>query len=334
MLELNGFVSEMLESVGDAGGNDFNEAVWNIVENNDMNSNILIMIIDIFEENKQIFFMIFMLGIVSMLINIIDKNRYKIANLIISLMIISILMAVFVDCCNSFITGIDEMISFYQVLCPVFFPAITLACGISSSAGYYEIVLFIIYLINLLIKNILFKVNVCGNLLWMIDVLDNKKRYSKMTELMDKLIRYCGKGIMIFIFGFEGVKGLILPIKDSIESKAVLKVVESIPGVGSSANAVSKQVLGTAVLVKNSIGVLSIIAILLLIGGPLIKIVIIAFSLKFLSAILQPISGDYVSNVIENSVKGINNLIYMMVISVSLLCITIAIICYSTNIVN
>lgn len=330
MFELNDFFQDLLSNIDDESTGEYKDVVSKIINDNG-NGSIAEIIVNAFENNKMVLTYIFILGLLSMVITALEKKTMKAANIVISLIAVSMLVAVFISSCNCFTGSINDIISFYKILCPIFFPAVSMSCGVSSSVAFYELAIFLIYIINLFIKNVLLKVNICENLLGILDSLTDNKRYSKVTSLLDKLIKLSGKVLLGFIFGLNGIKSLIYPVKDSLQVNAFVKTVSLIPGVGNGASSVTKQVMGSAVLIKNSIGVLSIIAILLLVLGPLLQIVISALLLELLAAVLEPVSSKEITAVISNSARGLENLIYLMFVSTSLLCITIAMICYSTN---
>ena len=96
----------------------------------------------------------------------------------------------------------------------------------------------------------------------------------------------------MFFLGLNGIKSLILPLSDSLKMSVLFKAVSMIPGIGNSAQTVSKTIAGSAVLVKNSIGVAAVIVMAVIIGIPLLKLVVMALLYQILGAVLEPVADS------------------------------------------
>ena len=117
-----------------------------------------------------------------------------------------------------------------------------------------------------------------------------------------------------------------------IDISVLLKAVSMIPGLGNSASTVSKTIVGAAVLIKNSIGVAAVIVMLVIIGIPLFKLVVMALVYQFLGAILEPVADKRIVKAVLVLSGSLENMIYMIAVTVVLMCLTLAIICFATNI--
>ena len=111
-------------------------------------------------------------------------------------------------------------------------------------------------------------------ILGMFDTFSEKDKFNKMCQLITKIIKLSVKGMLMFFLGLNGIKSLILPLSDSLKMSVLFKAVSMIPGIGNSAQTVSKTIAGSAVLVKNSIGVAAVIVMAVIIGIPLLKLVV------------------------------------------------------------
>ena len=136
----------------------------------------------------------------------------------------------------------------------------------------------------------------------------------------------------MFFLGLNGIKSLILPLSDSLKMSVLFKAVSMIPGIGNSAQTVSKTIVGSAVLVKNSIGVAAVIVIAVIIGIPLLKLVVMAFLYQLLGAVLEPVADSRIVKAVLVLSGSLENIIYMIAVTVVLMCLTMAIICFATNI--
>ncbi|MCI8400549.1 MAG: hypothetical protein HFI38_00355 [Lachnospiraceae bacterium] len=100
-------------------------------------------------------------------------------------------------------------------------------------------------------------------------------------------IMKAGSGAVI---GLQVVQGLLLPYLDAAGGGVFLKLAGAIPGVGNSVEAAAKMALGTAALIRNSIGLAGLLALLLVCLGPLVKLGFLTLLYQGLAAFLQPVS--------------------------------------------
>lgn len=101
---------------------------------------------------------------------------------------------------------------------------------------------------------------------------------------------------------------------------------EAIPGVGDAIGGVTEVILGTAVLVKNSIGVAGMLICVLLCVGPVIQMAVMALMYKAVRAALaQPVSDKRLVNCMESVGEGCRLLLRMLFTVGVLFLLTIAI---------
>ena len=226
--------------------------------------------------------------------------------------------------CAMFLTVLDKNASDSAML--------FISCGTSSAAAYYEIILFLMYIVNVLVKNVLMRCNYVYMILGMFDTFSEKDKFNKMCQLITKIIKLSVKGMLMFFLGLNGIKSLILPLSDSLKMSVLFKAVSMIPGIGNSAQTVSKTIAGSAVLVKNSIGVAAVIVMAVIIGIPLLKLVVMALLYQILGAVLEPVADSRIVKAVLVLSGSLENMIYMIAVTVVLMCLTMAIICFATNI--
>mgnify|MGYP000264283365 CR=1 FL=1 len=116
---------------------------------------------------------------------------------------------------------------------------------ISSSAGVQLYVLFLL-----------------------LDHLSKDDRLSHLAELVRTVIEWAMKSMTAAAIGFQVIQGLILPAVDGLKNTAVSRTVSAIPGIGNLFGSVTDTVLGSAVLLKNAVGVCGMIAVLMLCLAP------------------------------------------------------------------
>lgn len=104
-----------------------------------------------------------------------------------------------------------------------------------------------------------------------------------------------------------------------------------IPGVGNVFNSVSDLVLGSAILIKNSIGVAALLVLAVLCLIPAAKLVLFSLSYKLAAAVIQPVSDVRIVECISSVGEGMFLLMKTMVVSGILFWLTLAVMCAATG---
>ncbi len=180
---------------------------------------------------------------------------------------------------------LQRLISFGNVFVPVFSAVLTFAAGSITGTGYIATLLFIIYLIEQFLLIVMLPLTEGYMLLCLLGSLWQRERVEKLMELMEKGLALGFKGMFLATSGLGVVQSMILPYADQTKNGAVKKLVEMIPGVGGFAGAAMEMVTGSAVLLKNGIGVIGIFLLLLVAALPLLKIGLLCMIMKIASAV-------------------------------------------------
>lgn len=327
--------SEIDSTLDDYGwkGTSFKELVSSVASSDtDIGFNFTGAVTDAIISNRTVLVQILLLSICAMFLTVLDKNASDSAMLFISFILMTLIVVVFINAARTGYECVQMSVDIYKALCPVFFPAVAYSCGASSAAAYYEIILFLMYIVNVLVKNVLMRCNYVYMILGMFDTFSEKDKFNKMCQLITKIIKLSVKGMLMFFLGLNGIKSLILPLSDSLKMSVLFKAVSMIPGIGNSAQTVSKTIAGSAVLVKNSIGVAAVIVMAVIIGIPLLKLVVMALLYQILGAVLEPVADSRIVKAVLVLSGSLENMIYMIAVTVVLMCLTMAIICFATNI--
>ena len=136
---------------------------------------------------------------------------------------------------------------------------------------------------------------------------------------------------MTVISGIGLLQGMITPVIDSVSTGALQKLVSVIPGIGGFVDTASDVVYGSAILVKNAVGVAGILILLFLCAMPLFKLFLLALSLKAAAAISGVVADVRMSRCVEQVSEGSVLLLKTMTCAMGLFIVTIAVIAVTTN---
>lgn len=224
---------------------------------------------------------------------------------------------------------LEELILFMKALMPSYFLAVTASSGSATAMVFYEMVMAVIYLIQVvLLKFVIPGIHVYV-LLEMINYLHKEEVLSHMAELMQTILEWTLKTCTGVMIGMQLVQNMISPALDSLKRNMIGKTAAAIPGVGNVINGVTEVALGTAVLIRNSLGVIGILVLLMLGLPPVVKIGFTTLVYKFLAALVQPVSDKRMIGCLSTVGEGCRLLMKVLLMTELLFMITIAILTVS-----
>ncbi len=227
--------------------------------------------------------------------------------------------------------GIGRLTGFMKVLYPLYFAVVTVAKGSVTSSVFYHLALLLILCIDGLILHVmlpLIHVYVIGRIL---NSFQSEDYLSKLLELLELIVRWILKGMTGLVAGLNLIQGLVAPAIDSLKRSAAVRGVEAIPGVGDALGGTAEVVIGTAVLIKNSIGFTGALICCVLCAAPLIQIGVVTLVYKLAAAVIQPVSDKRIVECISGVGEGCRLLLGAVLTSGVLFLLTIAIAAYTTN---
>jgi|UniRef100_UPI000AB58A97 stage III sporulation protein AE len=232
------------------------------------------------------------------------------------------------------ITGnvVGQILDFTKVLMPAYFLAAAFAGSSASAAASYEFTLFVIVAAQWLLGKVLLSLIRVYALLVMAGHIAKEEMLSKLTELLEQVVSWSLKTLVGVVLGFHLIQSMVLPYVDSIKTGAVQKLIGAIPGIGQGVSSVAQMVLGSGVLIKNTIGAAGIIVLLILSVIPLLKLAVLMVLYQCVAALLQPVCDKRIVSCISEMAKGHKMLLSVAASAVILFVVTIALVCASTNV--
>lgn len=241
-------------------------------------------------------------------------------------------------CLNSFrisISGLEEkmevLLDFMRLLCPGYFLSVAISSGSSSSLMFYNLVLFLIYLVEMVIFRFLIPVVNVYIMIQIMNYLLGEDMLSELAELIKKGISWILKTLLGCVIGINVIQGLLAPAIDSLKRSSLTKSLSAIPGIGNTFGSVTDVVLGTAVLIKNGIGMAGAVLLLMICLVPVLQMAIMTFFYKLAAALVQPVSDSRITGCISSVSEGYELMLQMLVTTMTLFLVTIAVVAAATN---
>lgn len=227
---------------------------------------------------------------------------------------------------------LEQIFSFLRVLMPAYFMAVAFAGGSLSAAALYEVMMAAVTLVSWICKNILLPMVRIDVLLVLAGHVAKEETFTRMTELLEEAVGWILKTLTGLILGFHIIQSMVLPYADSAGQAGIRKLVELIPGVGSGANALTQVVLGSGVLIKNTMGAAAVAILLILTLVPMAKLAVLMVLYQAAAAVMQPVCDRRVVSCVNGIAKGHKLLLKIVAASLILFILAIALTCAATNV--
>lgn len=227
--------------------------------------------------------------------------------------------------------GIEALTAFMGVFCPLYFLAVSVAKGSVTSVAFYHLVLFLIFLTEALILNFLLPVLHIYMMVRVLNYLSEEDYLSKFAELIEMAVSWILKTVLACIVGLNVIQGLISPAIDTVKRSVITRSAEAIPGIGDAIGGMAEVAVGTAVLVKNGIGMTGAVISIALCVVPLVQVACIALLYKLAAAVIQPVSDKRIVGCIETVGEGCRLLLGVIFTTGFLFLLTIVVVAASTG---
>ncbi|MBO5208222.1 MAG: stage III sporulation protein AE [Lachnospiraceae bacterium] len=287
-------------------------------------------------EIKSLFVMILILGITAALFSnfadVFQSHQVSdIAFYFVYLLLIAVLLKVFVSASDVVKEMLNQLTTFMQLFIPAYLLAVVTAAGTVSASAYYQLFLIVVYLLEKGYLSLLLPLIYCFVLLSIINGIWMEEKLNLLLDFIQKIVEGSVKITIGIITGFGILQSLISPVIDVLESSAVKKVISVIPGIGNLTEGMFEMVIGSAVLIKNSIGIFITIVMLFVCALPILKLLLLSGALKVSAALIGIISDKRMTNCANRVGDGSLLLLKVALSAIGLFIISIALIASSTN---
>lgn len=285
---------------------------------------------------KNILIWLVVLGIVAALmthfIEIFDKHQ--VADLgfyFMYLLVTAVLLKCFAQTMETASTTIENIVMFIKLLVPTYLLSVGLATGTTTVGAYYQLMLLLIYGAEKILVGVVIPLIYSQCLLALINGIWIEEKLGLLINLMEKAIGWILKAAIGIVTGISIFQAVITPVIDSVKASSLQKVISAIPGVGNAADGVVELVIGSAVVIKNSIGIVLLILLLVMCAAPLLQIFLMAFLLKGAAAIMGIVSNKRVTSCVDKTGDSCMLLFRTAGTALFLFLITLSIVATSTN---
>lgn len=249
---------------------------------------------------RNIFVWLLILGIVSTLMTHFVEifDRHQVADMsfyFIYLMFTAVLLQCFYQAAQVAAAAMENVVLFIQLMIPAYLLTVGLSTGAATAGASYQLMLLVIFGVQYLLAQGVLPLIYSMCMLVIVNGIWVEEKLTLIIDLLEKGIGWVLKAAIGVVTGLSIFQALITPVVDSVRTSGLQKLVSAIPGVGNAANGVVEMILGSAMMIKNSVGVVLLLLFLLMCAAPLMKIAVIAGVLKGAAAFMGIVSDKRIT---------------------------------------
>lgn len=244
-------------------------------------------------------------AVFSNFVSVFDKGQIAdISYYMMYLLMITLLMKVFSSMSRVASGAVSAILNFMEALLPACLATIFLSSGSLTAAGFSRLTLFAITGVQWLMNGLLLPGVQIYVILRFMNQMMKEDYLSKMAELVKSGILWILKTVLAVLLGMQAIQCMIAPAVDQMKASALNKAVSAIPGIGGAYESVTEMVFGSAVLLKNAVGIAGVAALVFVGLIPLVKLICGVVLYRLLGAVAQPVTDKRVAECIEGVAEG------------------------------
>ena len=260
-----------------------------------------------------------------------ENQVSEIGFFVLYMLLITICLNAFRGLVDVAISGLGNLLAFLKLLSPVYVLAVAIATGNVTSIAFYQMILILICVIELIIQSALIPLTQVYMMIRILNDLTNEQYLSRFGELIHTIIVWSLRALLGGVIGINLIQGMLGPAIDSVKRSVLTRGGEAIPVIGDFLGGTAEVVLGTAVLIKNGIGAVGMIICIGICMAPVMQMVAVTLMYKLTAALVQPISDKRIVGCISSMADGAEILLRILFVSGVLFLITIAMVATTTS---
>lgn len=198
------------------------------------------------------------------------------------------------------INGMENLCGFVGALLPMYCISIAVVTGSVTAAGYYQGTAFLLGFFELLTRYCLLPLTQAYLLLAFASCMQKRPVFIRLLELIVSLFSWIRKTLIGIALALGAVQGILAPAIDNLKRTAVVKSAAAIPGIGDLLGGAWETVMGAGTVLKNSIGLVGVVFLILVMAVPLIKLFLQYLMYRVLAAVAEPVAQEMTEQFLQH----------------------------------
>lgn len=188
--------------------------------------------------------------------------------------------------------AIEDMIDFMVAMVPLLLTLLASMGNVVSVSIMHPLIVFMIHAVGTLIYTVVFPLLFFSAVLHIVSSLSDKYKVTHLANFFRNLsVALLGIFLTVFL-GVISVQGATSAVTDGVTIRTAKYITGNfVPVVGRMFSDAADTVFSASLLVKNAVGIVGVIIIVLLCAFPALKILTLALIYNIAAAVMQPL-GD------------------------------------------
>ncbi len=230
-----------------------------------------------------------------------NKGASEIAFFVCYMAMIAIIMLSIQSVIHSISATVNNMTGFMYATIPILIVMLVSGGNMVSSGIFQPILVISVQIVGTVLRTIIIPMVFFSTVLLIIDNIIEKEQITRLAKLIRQVCVWLMGGIMGIFVTIVMAQGFVGGISDGIALKTAKFALGSlIPVAGGYLSDAAEAVLGSFLVIKNSIGIVILIGIILISLIPILKLAAIILIYKLTCAVIQPISDKRIVTCMDN----------------------------------
>lgn len=227
---------------------------------------------------------------------------------------------------------IQSLINFMYVLIPLLITLMISTGSVVSANLSQPIILFAISFISNMLSIFIIPLILVGTVLGVLSNISDKIQIGKLAKYFKTSIIWILGVVLTLFVGILSLEGTLSSSIDGITAKTAKAAVSSlIPVVGKILGDSIDTVLGSAVILKNAVGVVGIVVLLCICVVPVLKLTLLSVTYSVTSALCEPIADKKIVKLLEQFADTFKILLGIVCVVAAMFLIGVALVVKMSN---
>lgn len=244
-------------------------------------------------------------AIINQLQSAFTGNVSKLAQMLVYLVLLGLAISSFTMAVDIGNESIDNMVAFMQAILPVMLTVLLAMGNLASAALFKPIIMGSLVFLATVMKNVVLPLFFLSVVLRLFNNISPHFKLSKFASLLE----FGGKltiGIVLTVFiGIMTIHGVTGGVADGVTLRTAKYSVDLIPVVGKFFKDAVEIVVGSGIVLKNAIGIVAMLAIVIITFAPTVKIIAMMFTFKIAAALVEPLGEKELADSLQDMSKGL-----------------------------
>ncbi|GAB6156086.1 stage III sporulation protein AE [Desulfosporosinus burensis] len=229
----------------------------------------------------------------------------KTAQVMTYLVLLSLAITSFREALTVATGAIDQMVGLMQTIFPVILTLLITMGNLTSAALFKPLIMGSLTVLATLIKTTILPLFFLAAVLKLLNNISEQFKLSKLAGLFEFAGKLCLGVIMTVFIGVMTVQGVTGGVADSVVFRTAKYSADLIPVVGKFFKDAVELVITSGLLLKNAVGIIALIAIIIICLGPSVKILAMIFVFRISAALIEPLGEKALAESLQDMSKSL-----------------------------